>query len=169
MRLKAKYTQKKSPQKQQVIDNLTMWEWETLVASWRYYEHGMTISSACFPHDIVQRYYGEGNNYSDNVRKTIANQFVNIDHHGKGEHDWDDSGMSCDKRAWRAFYRFCEAWLNGFHTIGVKRVDGKIERLEAFHTDFEDRWYIKDIYIAHGTNMTIPKENIVEVPCLEAQ
>ena len=169
MKFKQKYTLKKSPQKQQVIDTLTMWEWETLVASWRYYEHGMTISSACFPHDIVQRYWGGGNNYSDNVRKTIANQFVNIDHHGKGEHDWDDSGMSCDKRAWRAFYRFCEAWLNGFHTIGVKRIDGKIERLEAFHTDFEDQWYTKDIYIAHGTDVKIPKEYIVDVPHLEAQ
>ena len=127
------------------------------------------ITSSSFPHDIVQRYWGNGNQYTDKVRNTIANQFANTDHHGKGEHDWDNSGISCDKRAWRAFYCFCEAWLNGFSTIGVKRTDGKIERLEAFHTDFEDQWYTKDFYIAHGTDMTIPKENIVEVPCQEAQ
>ena len=32
---------------------LTDWDWTTLVAAWRYYEHGHTIASAMFPHDIV--------------------------------------------------------------------------------------------------------------------
>lgn len=164
MKLKPKYTQKKSQKKRQVIDHLSMWDWETLVASLRYFQYGMTISSASFPHDVVQRFWGKGNPYSDGVRNTIANQFVNIDHHGKGEHDWDDVGMSCDRRAWTAFYRFCEAWLKGFAKISVKRTDGKIERLDAFHTDFEDRWYLKDLYVDHGDMVQIPDDSIVEVP-----
>ena len=164
MKLKQKYAKKKQPPKKQVIDQLSMWDWETLVASLRYFQYGMTISSSSFPHDVVQRFWGKGNPYSDGVRDTIANQFVNLDHHGKGERDWDDVGMSCDRRAWTAFYRFCEAWLKGFAKISVKRTDGKIERMDAFHTDFEDRWHLKDLYIGHGELIIIPKSAIVETP-----
>ena len=158
---------RKSNKEPELIDHLSMWDWETLVASWRYFEYGMSASSSCFPHDIVSRFWGDGNRYTDNVRDTIANQFVNSDHHRKGEHDWDDKGMRCDRRAWTAFYRFCESWLKGFDKIGVKRVDGKIERVDAFHTDFEDTWYVKDFYIEHGESWMIPKENIVDVQCKE--
>ena len=28
------------------------WEWTTLVAAWRYFEHRMTIASASFPEDV---------------------------------------------------------------------------------------------------------------------
>ena len=153
-------TNKKVKQKKELIDTLSMWDWETLVASWRYFEYGMTASSAGFPHDIVSRFWGEGNNYSDNVRDTIANQFVNIDHYKKGEHDWDDKGMNCDRREWTSFFRFCEAWLNGFNKILVKRVDGKLEKRDGFHTDFEDRWYEKEMYINHGATWQIPRENV---------
>ena len=123
---------RKSNKEPELIDHLSMWDWETLVASWRYFEYGMSASSSCFPHDIVSRFWGDGNRYTDNVRDTIANQFVNVDHHTKGERDWTDKGMRCDRRAWTAFYRFCEAWLKGFAKIGVKRVDGKIERVRLF-------------------------------------
>ena len=159
---------RKSNKEPELIDHLSMWDWDTLVASWRYYEYGMTATSNGFPHDIVSRFWGEGNIYTDNVRDTIANQFVNTDHHRKGEHDWDGKGMSCDRRAWTAFYRFCEAWLKGFTKIGVKRVDGKIERVDAFHTDFEDTWYVKSVYIDHGESWKIPKDSIIEEgPCKE--
>ncbi len=153
---------KKNPKKKS-IDRLPVWDWETLVASWRYFQYGMTISSASFPREIANRFWGEGNRYSDEVRDTIANQFAMTDHWRNGEKDWTDINhlMDCDKRAWTAFYRFCEAWLNGFTKIGVKRIDGEIEQLEAFHTDFEDQWYTKDFYIKHGENWRIPKENIV--------
>ena len=36
---------------------LTDWDLKTLVASWRYYEHGHTISSCMFPHEIVKRIF----------------------------------------------------------------------------------------------------------------
>ena len=36
---------------------LTDWDWTTLVAAWRYYEHGHTITSAMFPHEIVTRFF----------------------------------------------------------------------------------------------------------------
>ena len=36
---------------------LTDWDWTTLVAAWRYYEHGHTMASAMFPHEIVRRFF----------------------------------------------------------------------------------------------------------------
>ena len=153
---------KKKPKKKEpeLIEHLSMWDWDTLVASWRYYEYGMTATSNGFPHDIVSRFWGEGNIYSDKVRDTIADQFVNVDHYKNGEHDWDDKGMACDRREWKSFYRFCEAWLNGFTKIWIKSVDGKKILRDGFHTDLDDRWYDKDTYIAHGASWQIPKENI---------
>ena len=58
---------------------LTCWDWETLVASWRYYEHGHTIASAMFPHDIVLRFFTGA--YDEESCKRIARQFVDVDHY----------------------------------------------------------------------------------------
>ena len=50
------------------------WEWTTLVAAWRYFEHRMTIASASFPEDVVRRYFtGE---YDEESCKRIAHQFA---------------------------------------------------------------------------------------------
>ena len=60
-------------------NKLTDWDWMTLVAAWRYYEHGHTITSATFPHEIVTRFFT--GKYDDESCRRIANQFVDIDHY----------------------------------------------------------------------------------------
>ena len=86
------FKHKTTPKKKKLITRLSMWDWKTLVASWRYFEHGSTISSATFPDDIIKRFWGEGNPYSDDVRYTIAHQFAMTDHRSKGEEDWTEKG-----------------------------------------------------------------------------
>lgn len=156
---------RKSTAKPKLIERLSMWEWDTLVAAWRYYEHGATITSASFPWDIVRRYWGEGNNYSDNVRLTIANQFAITDHGGKGENDWTEGiGMRCDKVPWTTFYRFCEAEAKGYKQLTVKPPKGKSETLSnCFHCDYTDRWHERDGYIREGQNMFVDPQCIVSV------
>lgn len=157
---------KTTPQKKKLITRLSMWEWETLVASWRYYEHGSTISSASFPDDIIERFWGEGNPYSDDVRYTIAHQFAMTDHQSKGEKDWTDKGcfsFECDILSWTTFYRFCEAWVNGFTPITVAWPEGEQTVHMCFHTDWNDTWYPRDEYIRHGTNFKINPKLIVHI------
>jgi len=157
---------KKNPKKES-IDRLPMWDWETLVASWRYFQYGMTISSASFPREIVNRFWEEGNRYSDEVRNTIANQFAMTDHCRNGEKDWTDIShlMDCDKKAWTTFYRFCEAWVKGFTPITVKNPDTKkVEGIMAFHVDYTDRWLGRDQYIKWGDRGFINPKCILHIP-----
>ena len=159
---------RKSTTKPKLKDRLSMWEWDLLVGAWRNYEHGATITSASFPLDIVTHYWGEGNNYSDGVRFTIANQFSFIDHGSKGERDWVGTSFhtwSCDVRAWCAFYQFCRAWVRGFTPITVR--DPKTTKetsIMAFHTDWDDRWLGRDEYIKHGENHYINPKFIIHIP-----
>lgn len=107
---------------------LTMWEWETLVASWRYYEHRHTIASAMFPGDIVKRFWGKGTKATDDDRKRIATQFVCTDHR-KGPDDkfdgWPLDGATfggVDAKPWRKLWFFLDAVANGrfwnIHGVG---------------------------------------------------
>ena len=161
-------TKRKTVQKPKIIDRLSMWEWDLLVGAWRNYEYGATITSASFPHDIVTHYWGKGNNYSDDVRMTIANQFAFTDHGQKGELDWTDKkfcSLNCDKRAWCAFYQFCRAWVKGFTPITVKDPKTKKEfSLMVFHTDWDDRWIDRDRYIEHGEGWHINPKFILHIP-----
>ena len=153
--------------KQPPIGRLSMWEWDTLVAAWRYYERVMTITSASFPRDIIQRFWGKGNPYSDEVRDTIANQFAITDHGSKGEKDWTElyKAMDCDLTAWITFYRFCEAWCKGFEPLKVRYKNNNGEwvtdTIEAFHTDYKDRWFDKEGYIAYGAMCYINPKRIL--------
>ena len=158
---------KKNPKKES-IDRLPRWDMETLVASWRYFQYGMTISSASFPREIVNRFWGEGNRYSDEVRDTIANQFAMTDHGRNGEKDWTEQTgfkMDCDLRPWTTFYRFCEAWVKGFTPITVKNPDTKkVESIMAFHVDYTDRWLGRDQYITWGDRGFINPKCILHIP-----
>lgn len=152
--------------KQKKIDQLSGWEWTTLVAAWRYYEHGHTIVSATFPRDIVERFWGDGNPYTDNVRDTIANQFALIDHGLDGEGDWtrwlkpDDKGVfDCDCSAWTTFFQFCRGWIDGYTELTVS--NGKrTERVKAFYTAFTKKWVPVEGYIKHGQSVYVPEEYI---------
>ena len=147
---------------------LNDWDWITLVASWRYYEHGSNIVSASFPEDILTRFWrktarGKPNHYSDKARWTIANQFANIDHGTRGEEDWTrfkNVINECYVGPWVRFYRFCEGFANGFHTI---RTNGGHE-YKAFRVELEAEWYEVENYIER-THMgfRIPEEVIAEI------
>ena len=107
----------KTSRKVRKLKFLDEWEWTTLVAAWRYFEHRMTIASASFPEDIVSRYFtGE---YDEGSCKRIAHQFAVTDHGTGGENDWADRKylMDCDKEPWCLFFAFCKAYINGFKTI----------------------------------------------------
>ena len=128
--------------------HLSGWEWETLVASWRYYEYRGTIVSATFPEDIIKRFFS--GKYSREVQEQIARQFAVIDHGIRGEEDWtkDKYLHDCDKLPWTKFFRFCEGFYKGFHKI-VLEIDDIHEEVDAFHVDWNDTWYSVKKYIAH--------------------
>ena len=161
----------KKAKKQRKIDRLSSWEWETLVAAWRYYEHGHTIASAMFPHDMVERFWGEGNPYSDEVRDTIANQFAKIDHGLNGEGDWTkwlsesakrNDFKDCDCAAWTIFYAFCKGWCDGFTTITASNGE-RTETVEAFYTDYTRKWTPVDSYVKNPLHPAyIPDKYIKE-------
>ena len=157
---------------QKKIDHLSDWEWITLVAAWRYYEHGHTIVSVSFPSDIVSRFWGDGNPYSDEVRNRIAYQFAKTDHGSRGEGDWmvwlkkgrkggfdrDD----LDAKIWTTFFQFCRGWVDGYSELTVN--NGKrTQTVKAFYTEFTKKWTPVDGYIKHGQySPCIPDEYIVK-------
>ena len=127
---------------------LTDWDWKTLVASWRYYEHGHTISSAMFPHKIVKRFFTGA--YDEESCKRIARQFVEIDHKD-GPDDkmsgwvWDKSSDECYRNAWRLFFYYLKAWICCFSTAKVKSIGGCED---VFFAD--GKWYARVGYEMFG-------------------
>ena len=129
---------------------LTGWDWITLVAAWRYYEHRNSITSHLFPEDIVKRFFRGG--YDDESCHRIARQFVEIDHRN-GPDDkisgWvgEDLYCSSDRRAWRLFYFYLSAWLYGFTKASVACGD-KSGHVDVFHAD--GNWYAREGYEKYG-------------------
>lgn len=158
--------------KQKKIDRLSGWEWITLVAAWRYYEHRHTIVSATFPNDVVKRFWGEGNPYSDEVRDMIATQFAKIDHGTCGEGDWtmwlkkskdgEFDRDDCDAKIWTTFYQFCRGWADGYAELTVS--NGKrTETVKAFFTEYTKKWTPVEGYIKHGQYLPyIPDEYMMK-------
>ena len=149
------------------IETLSMWDWTVLVAAWRYYENRHTIASVGFPDDIIERYFGPRGkkDYTDDVRKTIANQFANVDHYSRGLDDWKDDGflMSAnDFVPWRRMYCFLKAYADdSFRTVVACR-DGKTEEIKCFEYDGE--YYPADKYVEHpGSGWRVAPEFIKEV------
>ena len=143
---------------------LTDWDWTTLVASWRYYEHRHSITSAMFPHEIVKRFFtGE---YDEESCKRIARQFVEIDHR-YGPDDkisgWvgDDAFGASDRKAWRLFYFYLNAWINGFSKAKIS-IRGRIwnKRVEVFNAD--GKWYAREVYERFGADVSPYKVNEIE-------
>lgn len=144
--------------------SLTDWDWTTLVAAWRYYEHRHTIASAMFPHEIVMRFFTE--KYDEESCRRIARQFVEIDHH-YGPDDkisgWvgDDTFGECYRRSWRLFYSYLYAYLYGFKTAKVT-MDGKSGRFSVFYAD--GKWYAREGYEGFGAHVSPYKDSEIEVP-----
>ena len=145
------------------LNKLTDWDWTTLVAAWRYYEHRNTIESAMFPHEIVMRFFtGE---YDEESCRRIARQFVEIDHLLGPDNKlsgWVGDGTfgDCDRRAWRLFYFYLYAYLNGFKTAKVT-LDGKIGLGEVFHAD--GKWYARKGYELFGDYASTYKYSEIEL------
>ena len=143
--------------------SLTDWDWITLVASWRYYEHGHTITSYSFPHEIVSRFFT--GYYNDKSCKKIARQFVEVDHF-RGPDDkidgWvgDDRFGECDRRSWRLFYFYLKAWLCGFQKAKVT-VGGNSGIVEVFRAD--GKWYAREGYEKYGDNVSPYKDSEIEL------
>lgn len=137
--------------KKKLIDKLSTWDWKTFVAAWRYYEHSTTISGSSFPADIVERFWGRDNPYTDEVRHRIARQFAHIDHGLRGEKDWKPSKCSpdCYIIPWVTFYQFCRGYIDGYSVLHCE-YDGKKEVVTAFHVDYNDRWIPVDRYIENA-------------------
>ncbi len=156
--------------KEKIIENLSDWEWTTLVAAWRYYERRSTIASAMFPEDVVIRFWGSGK-YSDAVLRQIAKQFANIDHGLDGEAYWmeDKTIMDCDRKPWCLFYAFCKGWVDGFSTVVLDGIDpyGRhihSEEPRCFFCECTGRWYSADQYIGHPyLEVYFAKEFIKEI------
>ena len=141
---------------------LTDWDWTTLVAAWRYYEHGHTIASAMFPHEIVKRFFTGV--YDEESCRRIARQFVEIDHRN-GPDDkidgWvgDDAFGASDRKAWRLFYSYLYAYIYGFEPAKVT-FGGNSAHVEVFNAD--GKWYAKEGYEMFGAGVSAYKVNEIE-------
>lgn len=143
------------------MKKLTEWDWNTLVAAWRYYEYRHTISSATFPEEVVRHFFA--GTHDEESCKQIAHQFAYIDHGRRGAEDWEDqtgTGFDCDKKPWQKFYYFCKAYCDGF--TDVELMDGST--VKAFYNTKTDRWIPLDSYISRpGTEIFISPDAIVKV------
>lgn len=147
---------------------LTMWEWETLVAAWRYYEHGHTITSASFPCDIIERYWGKRTKATDVDRMRIATQFVCVDHRN-GPDDkifgWPLEGAEfggIDAKPWRKLWFFLDAVANN----RFRNVHGVGNGADEWHVCFlcDNHWVPRDKYIANPyQDCYVPDEYVKEV------
>ena len=141
---------------------LTDWDWTTLVAAWRYYEHGHTIASVMFPHDIILRFFTGA--YDEESCRRIARQFVEIDHRN-GPDDkmsgWVGDGAfgASDRMAWRMFYFFLSAWHYGFLKARVT-LGGKSGQIELFKAD--GKWYSRIGYEMFGEDIAAYNDNEIE-------
>lgn len=141
---------------------LTDWDWTTLVAAWRYYEHGHTIASAMFPHEIVTRFFTGA--YDEESCRRIARQFVEIDH-STGQDDYisgwvgDDAFGASDRKTWRLFYFYLSAWLYGFKPAKVT-LGGKSAHVEVFNAD--GKWYAREGYEKFGADVAAYNDNEIE-------
>lgn len=152
--------QKKSGGRKEVRQNrLSTWDWETLVAAWRYYEGRSTIAAAMFPGEIVQRFWGVDGlkRWDDSARKQIANQFVFVDHGIRGLEDFRGE----DGIPWRLLYSFLRDWMAGF--AKVRASDGNkeevVECFLAFGEYYPAQQYIDNPFL----KCIIPAEYIMEV------
>ena len=142
---------------------LTDWDWTTLVAAWRYYEHGHTIASAMFPHDIVLIFFTGA--YDEESCRRIARQFVEIDHRN-GPDDkisgWvgDDAFGASDRRAWRMFYFYLFAWHYRYFSKARVTLGGKSIYVEVFNS--EGKWYDKESYETFGAEVGADNYNEIE-------
>lgn len=147
--------------KKRTEKTISDFEWRTLVAAWRYYEHGGTIGTSTYPSEIVERYFSPDSSYSFEDQRKIARQFWYVDHGIRGEGDWKDSVFSdCYRTPWCKFFAFCKGFDTGFQEL--KLTDGTTEK--AFFCERTSRWYPVRFYIKNpSVEQFVAAEGIAEV------
>ena len=143
--------------------SLTDWDWTTLVAAWRYYEHGHTIASSMFPHEIVKRFFT--GDYDEESCRRIARQFVEIDHHYGPDNKIDgwvgeDAFGASDRRAWRLFYFYLFALHYRWFSKVRVTLGGKSAHVEVFNAD--GKWYAKEGYEMFGADVAAYNDSEIE-------
>ena len=154
-RLNPRFTVNKPLKKNKVMvitkkKKLTYWDWTTLVAAWRYYEHRQSIASSMFPHEIVARFFV--GKYNEESCRQIARQFVEIDHKDGPDDElngwiWSVSYSDNYSHAWRLFYFYLKAYLYGFAVAKVTS-NGNSELVKVFRAD--GKWYSQTEYERFG-------------------
>ena len=146
--------------------SITDWEWTTLVASWRYYEHRHTRISDTFPHEIVKHFFMGAYDYRS--CKRIARQFVEIDHRCGPDDKMDgwvksnelnDEFGGIDNKAWRLFYFYLCAWICGFPKARLT-MRPKSGLIEVFLAD--GKWYSRVVYEKFGANADPYEDGAIE-------
>lgn len=138
---------------------LSAFEWKTLVAAWRYFEHGGSIGTATYPEDLVERFFSPESSYSFETQQKIAHQFWHLDHGIRGEEDWQNSG-ECYRTPWCKFFAFCKGFDTGFSSL--KLIDGTTEK--AFFCETTKRWYPVRFYVENPhVEQYVAEEGISEV------
>lgn len=150
--------------KQKEID---VFEWECVVAAWRYYEHRSTIAAVGFPSDLVKRYFASGD-YSEDDKERLANQFAKVDHGLRGIRDWHwkddgDTNWMHEYHQWIKFYAFCKAYVDGFTELNLKNSKtNKTKTCKAFFLETTGKWYPVDDYLNNAyVDVFVPPETIV--------
>ena len=140
---------------------LSAFEWKTLVAAWRYYEHGGSIGTATYPDDMVERFFSIDSPYSLESQRKIARQFWYVDHGTRGEEDWKDSVFNeCYRTPWCKFFAFCKGFDTGFSSL--KLIDGTTEK--AFFCETTKRWYPVRFYVKNPrVEQHVAEEGIAEI------
>ena len=161
-------TKMKTKKEKQISKNtekktLTDWDWETLVAAWRYYEHSNSITSSMFPHEIVLRFFCGA--YDEKSCKRIARQFVEIDHRNGPDDKIDgwvgnDAFGASDRKAWRLFYFYLFAWHYRCFSKARVTLGGKSGHVEVFNAD--GKWYAKEGYERFGADVAAYNGNEIE-------
>ena len=144
-------------------NKLTDWDWTTLVAAWRYYEHGHSITSYLFPHEIVRRFFMGA--YDEESCKRIARQFVEIDHRLGPDNKidgWvgDDAFGASERKAWRLFYFYLFAWHCRWFAKARVTLGGKSAHVELFNAD--GKWYAREGYEMFGADVGAYNDNEIE-------
>ena len=151
------------------LNKLSDWDWATLVASWRYYEHRHTIAASTFPHEIVTRFFT--GRYDDESCKRIARQFVEIDHRDGPDDEFsgwvgDNAFGASYRRAWRLLYCYLFAWLYGFSSAKVT-IEGRSWRVEVFRA--YGKWYARGGYEKYGDEVSPYKDGEIEFLSVEQE